>query len=80
MARFDKIRWHSLIKFYVRFHAMNTKWFFRYVDDIFMTLQEDLIEETLDVVSIHPAFLIDVDHQVRKLTRMRQEKELEKVE
>ena len=40
-----------LTKFDVRFHAMNTKWFFRYVDDIFMTLQEDIIEHTLDVIN-----------------------------
>ena len=40
-----------LTKFDVRFHAMNTKWFFRYVDDIFMTLQEDVIEHTLDVIN-----------------------------
>ena len=40
-----------LTKFDVRFHAMNTKWFFRYVDDIFMTLQENVIEHTLDMIN-----------------------------
>ena len=40
-----------LTTFDLKFQAMNTKWFFRYVDDIFMTLHEDDIEKTLDTIN-----------------------------
>ena len=35
-----------LTTFDLKFQAMKTKWFFRYVDDIFMTLHESDISET----------------------------------
>ena len=39
-----------LSQFDDRFKAMKSKWFYRYVDEIFMTLHEDVIKTTLDVI------------------------------
>ena len=37
-----------LTQFDERFKAMKSKWYYRYVDDVFMTLHEDVIESTLE--------------------------------
>ena len=40
-----------LTQFDERFKAMKSKWYYRYVDDIFMTLHEDVIQLTFEVIS-----------------------------
>ena len=40
-----------LTQFDERFIAMKSKWYYRYVDDIFMTLHEAVIQLTCEVIS-----------------------------
>ena len=40
-----------LTQFDERFKAMKSKWYYRNVDDIFMTLHEDVIQLTFEVIS-----------------------------
>ena len=40
-----------LTQFDERFMAMKSKWYYRYVDDVFMTLHEDVIESTLEKIN-----------------------------
>ena len=40
-----------LTQFDERFKAMKSKWYYRYVDDVFMTLHEDVIESTLERIN-----------------------------
>ena len=40
-----------LTQFDELFKAMKSKWYYRYVDDIFMTLHEDVIQLTFDIIS-----------------------------
>ena len=43
-----------LTQFDERFKAMKSKWYYRNVDDIFMTLHEDVIQSTFEVInSLH---------------------------